>query len=312
MKTKVSNAMVAHVWANYREGNELSREYNSYVEGCSMSTGGTQAEYLYSWETLIGQRCEVFGQEFYLLSDTRYSSSTGKHQSYMRGAIPHDAQITELYIKGDFGERVFASDLGTRKGRLALANRLIDQNLEQSEKALTSAGRRRAPQTRNADHGDYIAYREIAQQVKALLHSTRILPDPDPDIVREVQEWEANTKERDAQAQARREAQNIRLREERQEQFDRWLAGEVGRCDGLHIFPTSLRIKGERVETTAGANIALSEALDCFRRWKALELRKGDTVGGFAYRGELDGQVTIGCHRIAVSEIERVLKSHAA
>ena len=36
MKTKIKNEMVAHVWANYREGNQIAAEYSDCVEGSSM------------------------------------------------------------------------------------------------------------------------------------------------------------------------------------------------------------------------------------------------------------------------------------
>jgi len=306
MKTKVNNEMVAHVWANYRAGNQISEEYSNYVEGSSMRTGGTQAEYLYSWKTLIGQRCEVFGQEFYLLSDTHYSPSTGKHQSHMHRAIPNDPSVPALIIKGRWSEQRFAENLDTRKGRLALANRLIDQNIEQAEKELASSKRRRSAHTRMGDLKAYVERLRAAVQVKILLHSTRRIPEPDQAVLQEIREWDAGADEREAQLVAKREIYDQKLREERQDQLDRWIAGEGVPSYGLHIFPTALRIRYGLVETTGGVTIKLEEAMKCYRKWKALKMRVGDSVGGFQFRGEYGGIITIGCHKIPVSEIERV------
>lgn len=69
---------IAHAWANDLDScHGYCSHSMSHSDGC-----------LYSYSTVIGQRIERPGQSpLWLVQNDNYSSSTGKHQSYMRNAM---------------------------------------------------------------------------------------------------------------------------------------------------------------------------------------------------------------------------------
>jgi hypothetical protein len=68
-----------------------------------------------------------------------------------------------------------------------------------------------------------------------------------------------------------------------------------------------IRVKGNIVETTGGAEVPLSHALRLLAKIKAKQEKQGDKVGGFTLTSVEDGIVQIGCHKILLSHAEEVL-----
>lgn len=78
----MNSSDIAHLWAN-RKGSHRT------LRSCSFN--GTK---FYSYSTVIGQIIkDKRGNDCFLINDNWYSSSTSKHQSAVRGAIPYGATI---------------------------------------------------------------------------------------------------------------------------------------------------------------------------------------------------------------------------
>ena len=80
----------------------------------------------------------------------------------------------------------------------------------------------------------------------------------------------------------------------------------------LQRFERQLRIKGDEVETTKGANVPLSHAVRLLKMIVAREAKAGERVGLFnletiKQNEQGDTIIKIGCHEIALSEAMRVL-----
>ena len=97
------------------------------------------------------------------------------------------------------------------------------------------------------------------------------------------------------------------------EALDLWITGEGRYQSGYHAYPVRLRVKGDNVETSHGANVPLDEGLKLFTM--ASVYRKAgrdksfpeETVGPYkGVRIEANGDTRVGCHHIEYTEMERV------
>lgn len=80
----MNNSMVAHLWAN--EKRESANGSNFYFKGESIYSYGRHFE--------VGRIVRnKRGEKAYLINDTYYSSTTSKHQYYVREAIPTGSKV---------------------------------------------------------------------------------------------------------------------------------------------------------------------------------------------------------------------------
>ena len=67
-----------------------------------------------------------------------------------------------------------------------------------------------------------------------------------------------------------------------------------------------LRVKGDTVQTTHGANVPVIEARKLYRALKAGVNIEGQQVGYYRVTRVTESELVIGCHSIPLSEVERV------
>lgn len=116
----MNNSMVAHLWAN--EKKESGKGSNLFFEGRSIYSYG----YHFEVGRIVRNKC---GEKAYLLNDKYYSSSTCKHQHYVRSAIPTGSKVFSVgYNMSDDGSMAFITS------RLEL----IKEVIEKYKKARTS------------------------------------------------------------------------------------------------------------------------------------------------------------------------------
>lgn len=95
----MNNSMVAHLWAN--EQQESANGNNFYFDGSSIYSYGRHFE---AGRIVRNKR----GERAYLINEKRYSSSTSKHQCYVRHAIPTGAMVFSVgYDMHDTGNMLF-------------------------------------------------------------------------------------------------------------------------------------------------------------------------------------------------------------
>ncbi len=101
------------------------------------------------------------------------------------------------------------------------------------------------------------------------------------------------------------------------ERVEKWVNGEDTLYGYSQLAPIRLRIKGNALQTSRGAEVPLEHAIKAFRIIKRLRdkgeayQRNGHTIhlGHFAIDSiDSNGNVKAGCHEIEWSEIERVAK----
>ncbi len=73
--------------------------------------------------------------------------------------------------------------------------------------------------------------------------------------------------------------------------------------------PVVLRVKGDRVQTSQGAEISVKMALRLWDRIKARQSVQGFDFGPYKADGIQDDVLTVGCHKVLLHEIKRIAVS---
>lgn len=284
MKTVFTSQQCIHVWAQQtqREGRNSPRSI--FFDGPSIYSYGRHFEMARFVEGVVLVNC------------ARYSVTTSKHQSWVRQAI---TQYQSFEVPSMFDHS-------------ANVAYLIDQAREHCDKA-----------TRARTAGEWLMGRanEYVGQTRAYLNTFRApVPHSHLEAWRALQEErylksevqetilrrarEAQAKERDAQ-RAREAVQ----RAQEAEQLEKWRAGEsVGR----YFSTMALRVKGEVVQTSRGAEVPIIEARKLYKLLHHLtgpllaQYVQGHRVGHFTVNRLTDTEIVVGCHTIPLDEIERI------
>lgn len=99
----MNNSMVAHLWANEKQ--ESANGSNFYFEGESIYSYGRHFE--------VGRIVRnKRGEKAYSINDIYRSSSTSKHQCYVRDAIPTGSKVFSVgYNMSNTGNMLFVTDM---------------------------------------------------------------------------------------------------------------------------------------------------------------------------------------------------------
>ena len=128
----MNNSMVAHLWANEKQ--ESANGSNFYFEGESIYSYGRHFE---AGRIVRNKR----GEKAYLINDGYYSSTTSKHQYYIREAIPTGSKVFSVgYNMSNTGNMAFvtsglesikdAIEKNTRKPELNCLIRMFGERLK--------------------------------------------------------------------------------------------------------------------------------------------------------------------------------------
>jgi len=287
MKTVFSShSEVAHIWAS--QSQRMGRGGNVSFENGVI--------YSYGHHFPVARFAPEFGA-IVLFTSRGYSSSTGKHKSLIRAAIPNQYRV------------IYCDD----------PTRGADHNLYKWMCEVSRLRRDFAAKTHRISRGN------IAVEIFKTCESAEIycmaLKIPAPDWTNETNE-EMTARDYVYELAKAREAKKSALRAEYEkaaaikaaDRMQLWAAGENVPMEGFQFLATALRIKAENIQTSRGANIPVADAL---KLWPLLLRVKqsGKTMGAGlhsinlgAYRfNSFDGNTLIvGCHSIAWDQLEKM------
>ena len=268
---------VAHLWAHQTQDDARCR--NASFNGFKY----------YSYSTVIAEiRRNNRGEELVLLCVDNYSRTTAKHKYEVRRAVSHK-KIIAVQVVGailsdhDINYRAF---LRRYEDLTDLASRARQRKAEYLGKAASIA----------KDMGEYAAFFDLVWNV----------PSPDENIsaTQLLAEYEVWRQQEDEKRRAKREA-------EQAENLALWLVGGDNRSfDAL-----KLRIKGDEIQTSHGANIPIDHAL---KVWPVIyrahtsgkpfvpSQKRTIHLGHYRFNSFRNDVLTVGCHRIPYTEIERM------
>ena len=289
MKTVFSShSECAHIWAS--QSQYEGRASRVFFEGGVI--------YSYGRHFPVARFAPEFG-DIVLFTNRGYSSSTGKHKGVIRAAIPSKYAV------------ICCDD----PSRPASHNLPIWEN---------KAARLRADfaiKTRKPSRANIAA--EIYQAVESAANYCMALNIAIP-------EWAGLTAAENEAIEYGREAARARaanadaLRNKREalaalgaiDRLQQWESNlPYVSTDGFHLHATRLRIKGDQIQTSRGANIPVADALAL---WPLLVRVKNSgrpliagadsirTLGAYRFNS-FDGHVLIvGCHSIAWDQLEKI------
>lgn len=302
MKTVFTSNEIAHVWA--RQSQEEGR-----------NSGGSiyfRNERIYSYGSHFCM-ARIIGNGKVLITNRGYSVSTSKHLSLVRGAVNHLDRVYVAYPEDSNLVR------NLEAFRVRIANLLTDLN-----------NPRKRPETKERVRG------ELAGTVGSIERYLAAVGKTEKDVKKELgSEYKTFAAFRDAAVndQARgelavklekerkaRAARDLKERKERNkksaEALELWKSG--GNVSAYSYnwsdLPVVLRAipanetEKEYVQTSQGAIVPYKAAKTLYELIKAGKDIKGFDIGGYTVTG-LNGVLTIGCHKIERTEVERFANS---
>ena len=294
MKTKFNNSELSHVWANqtqtHGKGSSMFFEYDtiySYGHHFIIAKHITNKE---------GKKCVFF-------NDRHYSNSTSKHQSLVWRSIPANVEF--------FKVRAFFNDIETStSAHLENLGNYLEYALETKNKVKT-ATKLKNGYINQLDisinvfekycnffsidlkstifEGLYITFKQVAQWVDEYRHSE------------EFTQWQIKQEENKRKA----EAKAIIDAKEKIELFRQFKISSIYANLGHYL----LRYNKEtdNVETSGGVKMGKNVFLSAYQRLINNQLFKGQHVGDFTYNG-IEGEiVSVGCHKIPMTEIQSIV-----
>ena len=283
-----SHNEVAHVWAS--QSQPEGRGGNIFFED--------QVIYSYGRHFPVARFAPEFGAVV-LFTNRGYSSSTGKHKTIIRGAIPNSFEV------------VYCND----------PTRTAEHNLGQWQDRAEQLRRAFANSNHRVTRGNTAV--ELFRTCESAIVYCMALKIDAPEWTNETND-EMTARDYVYELAKAREIKRETARKEREqvaalkasERLPLWLAGESVPTFDFHYLETMLRIKGDSIETTRGAKIPVEDAI---KLWPLLlRVKNGGktleaglhaiTLGPYRFNS-FDGETLIvGCHSIAWSQLERMAR----
>ena len=295
MKTVFNNSEVPHQWAKCDPEMEARNHRGSiHCQGLS----------LYSYSTEIGcLKVDKNGEFVAFLSDYNHSPTTGQHLSAARSAVSH-----LITFDAPEAQRGYSMDCSVKA--------IADLYIEKIEISLSAASRARLYVSQNLERAEAAANKleQLAEIFKfKLLKRHRLAIEearnPDLDAQKEkekiAQAKQAKHIKRQEKARERQNAERVKRAEE-----DLVVWKEGGRsATGLYQLPVALRLshEGAIIETSHGAQVNMEDAKNLLSMLKRGADIIGKKIDGFTVRTVSENSIQIGCHKIPMSEIKRVV-----
>ena len=281
-----SHSEVAHIWAS-------RSQYEGRGGNVSFQDG---VIYSYGQHFPVARFAPEFG-DIVLFTSRGYSSSTGKHKSLIRAAIPSNYEV--VYCD---------SPLQSVGYNLRAWQSIVDRLRVDFDS-----------KTHKITRGNLAV--EIFKTCESAIIYCMALKIVIPEWCNESNE-EMTARDYVYELAKAREAKKAILRAEYEkaaaikaaDRMQLWAAGENVPYEGFQYLPTALRIKNDSIQTSRGANIPVSDAL---KLWPLLLRVKqsGKTMeaglhsinlGSYRFNS-FDGNILIvGCHQIAWPELEKM------
>jgi hypothetical protein len=277
-----SSSQVIHLWANQSQSDARCR--NVFFEGLSIYSYGRHYE--------LGRFIDYNGHKVAMINSRGYSVTTRGHISDAYHAVEG------LRLRCPTGNLT-----DVEGALLANQSQLIDDIM--------------APLSRMKFYSESYANEHLTSTIMAhnnicnkLGHSELALELPQ-DLTDLIQE---HVTERIARQLKLQSPEMLALRAAKliKKQADviaKWRSSDLSSLNYNIKFklPIMLRIRGEMVETSQGAQVPLREAIILLKMVNSGRDVKGLTVGSFTVINKTDDIIKIGCHTIPISEANHIL-----
>ena len=304
----MNNSQVAHVWAQQTKAS--GKGSNFYFDGPTLYSYGRHFVVAEFAKNKRGETCVLF-------NNARYSISTGRHQSYASRAINGS---TPRFTVND-----------PTAGRYSQATQ-HHANLAAYAADLRAAVTK-ASKARKADNAEWYLRDAAGEREQALAYAKffglrvkpSMFPDPrDADVLAKFKALDAKDAARQARARKLAEKRAAEAKAKRAAEYaealTEWRAGERNSLPYDRDMPIALRVNGDIVETSWGAQVPVQDArralayiaqtVTNLAESGASERHIGRDVcriGEFSLdMVRANGSIVAGCHNIPGDEIVRL------
>lgn len=285
MKTVFPGQQVCHVWAQQSLTQDEGRNSGKtiFFEGRSIFSYGTHFEMARFVDGVV------------LITNRRYSTTTAKHLSWVRQAVRHHTTF----------------EVPTFDNHVVNVCYLINQAKDHYDKA-----------TRARVRAEYeLEYaQEYVEKARGYL-ATFCAPVPESHLALWVALREGTYLNSEVQAdllRKTREARQAELAKQKEreriqalaesEAIEEWRQGAT---TSRYFSTVALRVKGDTVQTSRGAEVPIRDAKNLYRALNMINPLQnehviGHRVGYFTVNRVTATDIIIGCHTIPLREIERI------
>lgn len=296
MKHVVKSSEVAHLWAH---------QVQDWAKNSSGSVS-FRGDTIYSYSTPIARHLDGV----VLFDGSRYSKTTSGHQGRIRYACSHLTRFDVFDVSASTEEQheknvtymLQDAHANYEKAQHATmwgsANLLIlaDVDIEKADTLVEQARLYRdkfCPKFKNTMF-NVVMFDSLRKRLKG---------------AKELRE------ERQAKQQRKYEEQRRKYEEQQRVNLERWVKGEDVR-DTFYYLETRLRVKGDNVETSLGANVPITQGVILYKLAQKVKNDpsfkvKPRKIGHYQLGADSitsDGNVMIGCHNLTFGEMERIAK----
>ena len=317
-KTVFETSEIAHLWAHKTQANARNKQGNFYFDG--------DVIFSYGGHFPIARHITTAKGVAILFTTRDYSTTTAKHISLTRRAIPSHVPVFNIPSVGRYGVPNASEGMEYHAAQVKAVHRKLQD--AKSFPSRVKAYREAVDVVFEANRYQLFFYPRRTKQFN-------VLPDVygytvaeiNAEVARVASASEARQTARNAARTASynayhdaREARRLGLAAHMPQLMEEWRNGEnplvfsYGYANVLHDYPVMLRVSNGEVQTSHGARVPLAHAaalLAIVRRVKESATpyqRNGHTIhiGHYAVESiDAEGNIKAGCHDIAWDEIER-------
>lgn len=298
MKTKFNNSELTHVWANQTQSHGTGS--NMFFENESI--------YSYGHHFKIAQIIEHENKKAVLFNGRSYSNTTNKHQSLVKRAIPSnypffivnsfpDTMPTQMMhsnnLKYYIGEAERLQGLTIRANKLKMGYlSQLKNEIDIFEKYVLFFGLHDLEQF-NPILGQGLTIKERFDLINSFVFGY--------ENSNELKAWKIKQEENKKKA----EAKALIEAKEKIEAFRQFKISSIYANLGHYLLRYNK--ESQMVETSGGVKIHGLIFIKAYNRLISGELKQGQHVGDFRFNG-IDGEiVSVGCHRIPMTEIKSIV-----
>lgn len=274
---------VLHLWANQSQDEARCKNVFFHGKNC----------YSYGHHYLLGTLVKYKGKTVAVINDSGYSVTTSKHIASAWDAVENQLRIKTKNINS-----------------FNMVNILINIQSELIDLVMSQFRGRSFYDNKPIRDYDLKQIKEFNKLCIELKHKEFVLEFND-EILEALKEHKTKciTKEkiRDAEKSVKREQANKLAQEKLKEEIQAWRQGGP-LTQGMHnISPQLIRVKGEMVETSRGAEVTLKQAKTLLGLIHFDLHTKGERIGQFTLDSVKGNLVRIGCHEVDLNEAKKVL-----
>lgn len=295
---------ITHLWAHQIQTDARCR--NGFFEEKSI--------YSYGRHFLAGYIHETKQGKVFCVTTEKYSNTTAKHVRYVQSAIP-DSEMSfnglnpmnlESCIQETQSELIDRLFAPFQKMKFWSGYSIGDKDcylIEQVEKFNRDVTKLGFKQYILNIDDDFISL--VNSHVQRRLDRQNEI-DTDPN--RDVKRLEAKNK-RETLARMKSEKERLEREEKAKTALAEWLNGGTYNSALRAFEKASIRVMGNNVETSQGAELPLAHALRLIRRLDKGLVKQGDAVGSFTVNKIDQDLIVIGCHKLSLSQCRDALKN---